>query len=97
MALAAVDSLPDNLAGIGRATLMDPWGRPYQYLKFPDASKGPPAGARRDRFLVPLNSGYDLYSMGLDGETRLPLGSKASLDDVIRANDGGFIGLASKF
>ena len=91
------DSLPDNLTVIGRATVLDPWGNPYQYLKFPDKAHGVPQGARRDRFLVPLNSEYDLYSMGRDGQTKAPLSPPVSADDVIRAMDGGFIGLASKF
>ena len=94
--LDAQDSLPDDLGGIGRAGLVDPWGNGYAYLKF-DKTKGVPTGARRDRFLVPINSGYDLYSMGADGDTKAPLNAKASLDDVVRAMDGGFVGLASKF
>ena len=94
--LDAQDSLPDNLGSIGRAGLVDPWGNGYAYLKF-DKTKGVPPGARRDRFLVPINSGYDLYSVGADGDTKSPLNAKASLDDVIRAMDGGFVGLASKF
>jgi len=93
------DTLPETLAQIGRANLVDPWGAGYVYLKFPDdsKSKGPPAGARRDRFLVPINSTYDLYSMGKDGATTVALTARNSQDDVIRANDGGFIGLASRF
>ena len=57
--LDAQDSLPDNLGGIGRAGLLDPWGRAYSYLKF-EQGKCVPPGARRDRFLVPNNSAYDL-------------------------------------
>jgi len=53
--------------------------------------------ARKDRFLVPINSDYDLYSKGKDGDSHPPLGAHSSRDDVIRANDGGFIGLASSF
>ena len=94
--LDAQDTLPDNLSAIGRSGLEDPWGRGYVYLKFDDGKKVP-HGARRDRFLVPINSGYDLYSMGADGDTKAPLNAKASLDDVVRAMDGGFVGLASKF
>ncbi|MEE8386397.1 MAG: prepilin-type N-terminal cleavage/methylation domain-containing protein, partial [Dehalococcoidia bacterium] len=26
---------PTSLAAVGRATLLDPWGNPYQYLPFP--------------------------------------------------------------
>lgn len=53
--------------------------------------------ARKDRFLVPLNTDFDLYSMGADGQSRPPLTAAASADDVIRANDGGYIGLASEY
>ncbi len=95
--------LPETLADIGRSTLMDPWGNPYQYLNFHveegggGQGGGPPKGARKDRFLVPINSTYDLYSVGKDGESVPPLTAKASRDDIVRANDGGFIGLAVKY
>ncbi|MEE9533269.1 MAG: prepilin-type N-terminal cleavage/methylation domain-containing protein [Acidimicrobiia bacterium] len=98
--------LPETLDDIGRGTLLDPWGNPYQYLNFhiepggggKGKGKGPPpAGARKDRFLVPINSTYDLYSMGKDGESVPALTAKASKDDIVRANDGGFIGLAMKY
>lgn len=59
-----------------------------------NASKGKP---RKDRFLHPINSDYDLYSMGKDGESVEPLTAKKSHDDVIRANDGSFVGLAVEF
>ena len=35
--------------------------------------------------------------MGKDGSSVAALTAKASRDDIIRANDGGFIGLASRF
>lgn len=99
--------LPESLATIGRASLMDPWGSPYQYLNFAgeddEDNKGKgkgkefPVGARMDRFLVPINSTYDLYSMGKDGKTTVALTAKDSIDDIVRANDGGFIGLAVKY
>ena len=53
--------------------------------------------ARKDRFLVPINSDYDLYSVGKDGETHASLNNAASYDDVIRAADGSFYGLAQDF
>ena len=91
------DTLPDDLSALGRAGMLDPWGNAYVYLKFAQKAHGPPQGARRDRFLVPINSLYDLYSMGKDGNTVVALTAKASQDDVIRANDGAYIGLASRF
>lgn len=96
--LNSLDSLPASLAAIGQDTRLDPWGRPYVYYKFPDGKgKAPPKGARKDRFLVPINSAFDLYSVGKDGATNAPLTAKASQDDVVVANDGGFIGLAKRY
>ena len=87
--------LPNTLGDIGRAGLLDPWGNPYQYLNFATVSgKGP---LRKDMSLVPLNSEFDLYSMGPDGDSKPPLTAKASHDDIIRANDGEYIGRASEY
>jgi general secretion pathway protein G len=35
--------------------------------------------------------------MGADGASQGPLSAKASQDDIVRANDGGFVGLAKDF
>lgn len=89
------DQLPLALDDIGRANLLDPWKTPYQYLSFSTTSgKG---AWRKDRFLVPINSTYDLYSMGKDKKSKPPLTAKDSHDDIIRANDGAFIGLAEAY
>jgi len=77
-----------------RAGLKDPWGQPYQYLRMSDAKVG---DVRKDRSLHPLNTDYDLYSMGPDGQTLTALTAKVSQDDVIRANNGAFYGLASDY
>ncbi|GAB4140851.1 MAG: hypothetical protein Fur0037_07480 [Planctomycetota bacterium] len=52
---------------------------------------------RRDRYMFPLNTDYDLFSLGPNGRTAASLSQKLSLDDVIRANDGAFFGIASKY
>jgi general secretion pathway protein G len=89
------ESLPDSLADVGRQDLRDPWGNPYQYLNFANVQgKGK---MRKDRFLVPLNTDFDLYSMGADGKSQTPLTAKASQDDIIRANNGAYIGPASEY
>ena len=54
-------------------------------------------GARKDRNLTPINTKYDLCSMGRDGKSKPPLRAADSQDDIIYANDGGYIGLASEF
>lgn len=96
MAYAAENGgeLPESLADVGRGDMTDPWGRRYRYLPLDDV---PPGKARKDRFLVPLNSDFDLYSVGADGETRLALTAEPAQDDVIRANDGSYLGLASRY
>ena len=53
--------------------------------------------ARKDHFLHPINTDFDLYSMGPDGKSTAPLTAKISQDDIIRANDGGFVGLAAHY
>ncbi len=97
--------LPDSLNELGISDLVDPWGNPYAYLSFANAAKDQNWGGseqgtgkpRKDRFLVPINSTYDLYSMGEDGETDEDLLADKSQDDVVRASDGSFVGLASKY
>jgi general secretion pathway protein G len=169
------EQYPNSLADIGRSTMLDPWGTPYQYYKIncgtitdigslarlklrkqhsprviPAADSpfthsdghmslavdngdhqhllhfvqgagggngggggggnggggnggggGPPCGgvggAQKDRFLVPINSDFDIYSMGKDKDTVAPLNPPKSHDDIIRASDGGFYGLAKNF
>ena len=93
----ANDMLPVSLADINRGGILDPWGRTYEYLNFAAAGPSSNGLARKDRFLVPLNSDYDLYSMGKDGRSVSPLTSRWSRDDIIRANDGGYVGLASDY
>ncbi len=53
--------------------------------------------ARKNKSLVPLNTDFDLYSMGPDGKSKPPLTVKVSDDDIIRANDGRFIGIAKDY
>lgn len=93
--LLSLDSLPASLAAVNRATYNDPWDRPYVYLKLESPKTN--GTARKDHFLVPLNSDFDLYSTGKDGASAPALTAKASADDIIRANNGGFIGLAARY
>ena len=90
--------LPENLSEIGRDNYLDPWGRPYNYLKIQgNDGKGKDFMPRKDLSLHPLNSDFDLYSVGKDGKSKAPLTSKLSQDDIIRANNGGFMGLGSNY
>lgn len=91
----ATGRFPDSLADVDMLPLLDAWGNPYQYLNL--TGKVPIGKARKDKFLVPINTTYDLYSMGPDGKSQPPLTAKASRDDIIRANDGGYLGRASGY
>jgi general secretion pathway protein G len=86
-------TLPANLAEAGLGG-DDPWGRPYVYLRAEDGRR---AQLRKDGDLAPLNSDFDLYSLGPDGESALALPAEPSLDDVVRADDGAFIGLGVNY
>lgn len=88
-------ALPDSLADVREAATLDPWGQPYRYTNL--RLKGSTGKARKDKHLNPLNSDFDLYSIGRDHQTVSPLPPRVSHDDVIRANDGLFIGLAKDF
>lgn len=95
IALHLVDNgLPASLSELPLMIPPDPWGTPYQYGRLTDLPKGK---WRKDRFLVPLNSDYDLYSKGPDRDSRPPLTAKASRDDVVRAGDGVYVGRAEDY
>lgn len=91
------ETLPDTLSDIGYGGLLDPWKHPYQYLNIESGGIKGKGKLRRDRFLNPLNTDFDLYSMGADGDTKTNLNSKESQDDVVRVMNGSFIGLAADF
>jgi general secretion pathway protein G len=95
--LRSVDTrgYPDSLAEAGFGGKLDPWGGPYRYFNL-ETSRGN-GTARKDKKLAPLNTDFDLYSMGKDGDSRAPLSPPVNRDDVVRARDGNFIGLASDF
>ncbi len=92
---ASNGTLPTTLAQLSDVPALDPWDNPYQYLSF-DGLKGK-GKMRKDKNLVPVNTDYDLYSMGEDGRSVGPFTAKASRDDIVRANDGGFVGLAADY
>ena len=85
--------VPDSLAEVGLAGKLDPWDRPYEFLNLTTMTGK--SKARKDKNLVPINSDFDLYSVGEDGASVPPLTAKPSRDDLIRGNNGRFIGLAA--
>lgn len=87
-------SFPPTLAAVNLAGRLDPWGRPYVYYNVDANGRG---GARKDRALNPLNTDFDLYSLGPDGVSKPQITQKDSVDDLIRANNGGYFGVAGDF
>ncbi len=90
----AKDVFPNSLTDVSMNLLLDPWGAPYVYLNL----DGVPIGQmRKDQALVPINSDYDLYSKGPDGASVAPLTAMPSRDDIVRGNNGAFIGVAADY
>lgn len=52
---------------------------------------------RRDRYLFPVNTDYDLFSLGPDRRTSPSLKGPVARDDVVRANNGGYYGAAREY
>lgn len=91
------EEYPDSLSDIGKDNLTDPWGNPYRYLRIDGGTtKGLNGIRRRDKNANPVNSDYDLYSMGKDGKTTAQFTGKKARDDIVRANDGEYYGLAEE-
>jgi len=90
------DQIPASLNELNLDIPIDPWGRPYAFLNIRAAGAGN-GGLRKDGKLNPLNTDFDLYSLGGDGSSAGPLSAKDSRDDIVRANDGAFIGLGEDY
>ena len=88
-------NLPDSLSEVGQDGMEDPWGNPFVYLRI-NGGKTPGLNGkiRKDRNLHPVNTDYDLYSMGEDGKTSTQFVAKMARDDIVRANNGRYLGLA---
>lgn len=98
------DAYPDSLAEIGLGSVKDPWGNTFKYLNVSNLEgktkkeiKDIKKQMRKDHSLHPVNTDFDLYSMGPDGKTNRPFTAKASRDDIVRANNGAFLGSVSDY
>ena len=85
-------TLPPSLNAIGRGDLHDPWNRPYQFVNF--SLGGTPY---QDEMTMDLNTDFDVYSAGQDGNSTQSLADASCQDDVIRAGDGGYVGVGKNF
>lgn len=87
-------AFPATLAAAGIEVDPDPWGNAYAYA---NVATTPQTDLRKDKNLNPINSDFDLYSNGSDGETQRNLNGQKARDDIVRANNGAFIGLAEDY
>jgi general secretion pathway protein G len=90
-------NLPDSLSDIFNNVPVDPWGNPYRYLRIQGGDPANNGQKRKDHSLVPINSDYDLYSSGPNGRSLPPLTARHSRDDIVRANNGAFVGKAEDY
>jgi len=96
---------PASLNDAGCSNDLDPWGNQYQYLNTDEVLKEEKKakkkricqGCRWDKFERLLNTDFDLYSMGKNGETRTRIDHRQSRDDIIRAGNGRYFGLAEAY
>ncbi|HJV64822.1 MAG TPA: prepilin-type N-terminal cleavage/methylation domain-containing protein [Geomonas sp.] len=85
-------NFPSGLDQLNLASLKDPWGRNYLYYNIITHGTG---GARKDG-VADLNTDFDLYSQGADGQSDLDdITADISQDDIVRAGDGGFVGIGN--
>ena len=103
------DRLPDTLGELDGSAMLDPWKTPYQYINFDITSggedsrrttgknnKGKGQGKGLDKS-TPLNSDFDLFSMGKDRMSAPDLSDPSSQDDIVRADDGSYTGLVLEY
>lgn len=86
---------PNTLIEAGLDDPVDPWGNLYVY--YPLNNVPPKVKIRKNKSLHPVSTDFDLYSMGKDGKSVAPFTAQASQDDVVRANDGAFVGLVANY
>lgn len=84
-------AFPDTLAVAGIAMNPDPWGNAYVYEDIATA------GSVRTHSGAPVNTEFDLYSRGPDGSTSVSLTASSSLDDIVLARDGAYVGKAENY
>jgi prepilin-type N-terminal cleavage/methylation domain-containing protein len=84
--------LPASLDDVGFGSQLDPWKRRYVYKDHSIVDDVPHKPPLQDIAGDVLNLDYDLYSMGVDGASASGFGDPANADDIVRANDGAYIG-----
>jgi general secretion pathway protein G len=83
-------SFPEALTDLRPGPFNDPWLRGYEYINI---ANHPGTELMDKPNFFALNKDYDLFSKGADGDFVRTGGNPLNLDDIVRANDGAFIGL----
>ena len=89
-------ALPVSLEALPGPLPLDPWGNDYRYVRVSEVGSNSNI-ARKNDLLGPLNTDFDLYSLGPDGKSSVSLRAASSRDDVVRASNGVFIGLGEEY
>jgi general secretion pathway protein G len=84
--------MPASLAELNISDTTDPWGNEYVFTSFEGMTGNGPK--RKDHNMVPVNSYFDVYSMGPDGKTATPFTSIPGGDDIVIAGNGQYVGVA---
>jgi len=88
---------PETLNELYPVPPLDPWGNPYRYTNIRNATSSGTINPRTDNNLKPLNADYDLYSNGPDSISLSPVAASESRDDIVRAKNGNYIGVAREY
>ncbi len=87
---------PSALSLVGYGGCLDPWGTLYQYLWIEDNPAHSIHGQqRKNRWLNPVNTDFDLYSNGPDLKSQIPFTAAQAYDDIVRAYNGAYYGSVS--
>ena len=83
---------PTSLAELNISDTTDPWGNEYVFTSFEGMIGNGPK--RKAHNMVPVNSYFDVYSLGPDGMTATPFTSIPGGDDIVIAGNGQYVGVA---
>lgn len=91
-------TFPETLDPIPQAQILDPWDNSYVYFKIEGKTNAEKqANCRHLGTMIPMNNDFDLCSMGKGGKYNRNITTQKAQDDIIRLNDGAYVGLVSEY
>lgn len=90
------NTMPPSLEALGIEVEKDKWGNDFIYLPIEGHPENLPF-VRADQTTPLLNTDYDLWSPGKDGVSNKIITHENSEDDIIRADNGKYFGLAKDY